>query len=294
MDDDLFQRHLRLTRLQFEELNIHLNPEDSSDYHARCQDVPPEMKTVIFLWYMANQNSFREISDKFNISQSTAHDIISVMLRRICRLAAQFIRWPSPCEKIASMVAFRNIMKRNDIIGAIDGCHIRIQRPSQQGLDYMNRKGYFSILLQGICNHEGRFMDVFVGPPGRVHDARMLRESPFFSDHQERMGGTFLLGDTAYLAQDFNFILTPKRDNGRLTDTEIHDNMLLSRARVIIENAFGRMKCRWRRLRDLQNVRLDIIVQIVLAACTLHNICLGDSPCCEHPGGCPRDQDENE
>ena len=113
-----------------------------------------------------------------------------------------------------------------------------IQRPSQQRLDYMNRKGYFSILLQGICNHEGRFMDVFVGPPGRVH-ARMLRESPFFL-----MGGTFILGDTAYMAQDFNFILTHKRDNGRLTDTETLNNMLLSRARVIIENAFGRMKCR--------------------------------------------------
>ena len=177
MDDDPFKRHLRLTRLLIEELNIHLNPEDSRDYHASRQDVPREMKKVIFLWHMANQNSFREISDKFNISQSTAHNIISLMLSRICRLAAKFIRWPSPCEKIASMVAFRNIMKRDDIIGAIDGCHIRKQRPSQQRLDYMNRKGYFSILLQGICNHEGRFMDVFVGLPGRVH-ARMLRESP--------------------------------------------------------------------------------------------------------------------
>lgn len=44
----------------------------------------------------------------------------------------------------------------------------------------MPRQGYFSVLLQGICESYGQFTDIFTGNPGRVHDARMLRTSPFY------------------------------------------------------------------------------------------------------------------
>ena len=180
-----------------------------------------------------------------------------------------------------------------NIIGAIDGCHIRLRRPWRHGSDYLNRKRYFSVLLQGICDDRGRFIDVFVGPPGRVHDARMLRLSPFFHNCHQKLGAYRLLGDSAYIGNSFNFIVTPKRDNGRLSAADIHDNLLLSRGRVIIENAFGRLKCRFRRLRDLQNVNIDITGKIILAACTLHNMCMDESTCDEHRGGCPPDECDN-
>ncbi|KAK0154309.1 putative nuclease HARBI1 [Merluccius polli] len=82
--------------------------------------------------------------------------------------------------------------------GAIDGCHIKIQRPTLRGGDYLNRKGFYSVLLQGIVNERGRFLDIFVGPPGRVHDARMLRTSDFYRTWEEKMENNELLGDSAY------------------------------------------------------------------------------------------------
>ena len=55
------------------------------------------------------------------------------------------------------------------------------------------------------------------------------------------------------------------------------------------------MKCKWRRLRDLQNTRMDIVVMIIMAACFLHNFALGAvNGCDEHPEGCPREEDGNE
>ena len=79
MDDGTFQSHFRLTRPQFEVLNHQLgllgmaaSPEELGG-QAR---VPLEIKTAMFLWYMANQNSFRELGDRFNVSRSTAHDIV--------------------------------------------------------------------------------------------------------------------------------------------------------------------------------------------------------------------------
>ena len=37
-------------------------------------------------------------------------------------------------------------------IGAIDGTHIPIIRPEQSPADYYNRKGYYSIIMQGVVD----------------------------------------------------------------------------------------------------------------------------------------------
>ena len=216
---------------------------------------------------MANNNSFRELSDNFNVSQSTAHAIVMKALELVCRISPQYIRWPNQCEKQARAVIFRRLSKQDDVIGAIDGCHIRIQRPQRRGLDYLNKKGYYSMLLQGICDDRGRFIDIFAGAPGRVHDARLLRLSSFYQECKEKMENHRLLGDSAYICQDFTFILTPKRDNDQLTEEERPANTSLSHGRVIIENVFGSMKCRFRRIRDVQNVKLDVMVRLIIAAC---------------------------
>jgi len=77
-----------------------------------------------------------------------------------------------------------------------------------------------------------------------------------------------------------------------LTTSKIYN---ISRVRVIIEQAFVRMKCKRRRLRELQNTRMDIVVMIIMAACFLHNFFLGSvNGCDEHPEGCPREEDDNE
>lgn len=62
-------------------------------------------------------------------------------------------------------------------LGALDGSHIKIDRPSEDQESYFNRKHYHSIQLQGLVNHEKKFIPVFIGYPGSVHDARVFNES---------------------------------------------------------------------------------------------------------------------
>ncbi|KAJ8387282.1 hypothetical protein AAFF_G00159050 [Aldrovandia affinis] len=103
-----------------------------------------------------------------------------------------------------------------------------------------------------------------------------------------------LLGDSAYISRDYTFIVTPKRDNGALTVQDQQRNPNICRGRVVVEQAFGRVKCKWRRMRDLQNTRLDVVVMLIMSACILHNLCTGPADMCEdHPAGCPRHEDEN-
>ncbi|KAM3857630.1 uncharacterized protein ACN63O_018676 [Diretmus argenteus] len=297
MDDNTFQRHLRVTKAQFVFFTQKIQEKGMNDMHP-CggpDNIPMQKKKVMFFWYLANQNSFRELSDKFDVSQGAAHNVIVEVLDLTCLLASSFITWPTDCEKRTNTAVFSRVCGIDGIVGAIDGCHIKIQRPPIRGGDYLNRKSFYSILLQGIVDDQGKFIDIFTGPPGRVHDSRMLRASPFFENWRQSMGPYKLLGDTAYISHTYLFIISPKRDNGALTVQDQQLNAWISRGRVVVEQAFGRLKCKWRRLRDLQNSHVDIMVKIIVASCALHNMCIGlaEGACNEHPHGCPRQEDDN-
>ena len=74
-------------------------------------------------------------------------------------------------------------------IGAIDGTHIPIIAPKEHPLDYYNRKGYHSVLMQALVDDQYRFLDVYTGWPGSVHDARVMWNSKLC---QKCEAGTFL------------------------------------------------------------------------------------------------------
>ena len=63
----------------------------------------------MFLWYMANTNTLRELLDKFNVAQSTAHGVVMKALEATCQMAAIHIHWPSVCEKVTRAVVFNRL-----------------------------------------------------------------------------------------------------------------------------------------------------------------------------------------
>ncbi|XP_041368451.1 putative nuclease HARBI1 [Gigantopelta aegis] len=300
MDNYTLRRHIRLNREQLDTFIRFLTEFGHDDPPVRFGGPPQislELKALMFLWYMSNVNSFREMSDKFNVGQGSAHQIITKILMSIHHLSHRYIKWPDEHEKIHNTRQFFRTSGQENIIGAVDGCHFAIIRPAKSGISYLNRKGYYSVLLQGVCDWKGKSVSVFIGPPGRVHDARMLRKSDLYAEKGVLLGNQWkLLGDSAYVSNDFPFIITPKRDNGNLTAADIQQNTNISKGRVIIENAFGMMKCRFRRVRDIQNTNLELVVRIILAACTLHSMLIEDGYVCpDHPDGCLRDDaDDND
>ena len=46
-----------------------------------------------------------------------------------------------------------------NVLGCIEGTHVRIQRPSEDEGSYINRKSYPSINVQAVCDHEGNYFD---------------------------------------------------------------------------------------------------------------------------------------
>ncbi|KAJ8931288.1 hypothetical protein NQ314_015820 [Rhamnusium bicolor] len=121
------------------------------------------------------------------------------------------------------------------------------------------------------------FIDCYAGEVGSIHDACLFRRSDLgrrFGDLQFPQDG-HLLGDSAYSLT--TKLLVPYKNNGHLTNIENNFNKQHSKCRVYIEQTFAYLKGRFRRLKLLEAVRLDLIPLIIICACILQNICQGSN-----------------
>ncbi|GBP95957.1 hypothetical protein EVAR_12656_1 [Eumeta japonica] len=62
-------------------------------------------------------------------------------------------------------------------VGAIDGKHIRVIKPSDSGSLYYNYKNYFSIVLLAVCDADYKFTYIDVGAYGKCSDSSIYKKS---------------------------------------------------------------------------------------------------------------------
>lgn len=127
----------------------------------------------------------------------------------------------------------------------------------------------FRVCAHRCVNARGIFIDINVGWPGSVHDARVFRNSSLFSLGSSLPPPFFLIADSAYPL--YRWILTPFRVP--ISRRMFRFNKHLSTMRIAVEHAFGRLKGRWRMLRRSLNVGFDDVNQYIFLAVLLHNFC---------------------
>ena len=81
----------------------------------------------------------------------------------------------------------------------------------------------------------------------------------------------FLIWESAY--QLNTWLMKPFPHNGVPTTEQKKCNYRLCRARIVVENAYGRWKARWRRLMKGNDMHVKNIPNVVAAACILCNMC---------------------
>lgn len=155
-----------------------------------------------------------------------------------------------------------------------------------------------------MCDHKMRFLDIFVGYPGSVHDSCVLKNSPFFTQQKYPPQGYYILADGGYpcLSQPVT-IITPYREPVndpakrrlavvavgfllqyivipfypilQIITTIYRFNWVFFRGRCIIERAFGVMKSRWRSIYfKALEVHYTFAPKVIACCCVLHNICI--------------------
>lgn len=112
--------------------------------------ITPEKKLLISLWFISHQDTVHRMSDRFNVTDSSIlrcrDQIFSVVLYS---LKKKFIFLPDD-ENVKNTIIndFYTTSQFPNVLGVIDGTHIRIVAPHGHPQAYVNRKKFHSIVLQ--------------------------------------------------------------------------------------------------------------------------------------------------
>ena len=239
-------------------------------FQIKQSAIPLEKKVLSTLWVLANQESFRSVADRFNMSKGTLHSLCMDVCHVLVQNQNEHVKWPNNYEDVAD--AFEQRRGFPGVIGAIDGTHIPLVGVGKDRASFINRKGFLSLQLQATCTSDLKFTDLVCGWPGSVHDARVFRNSPLADMLPNLPQHKHIVGDSAYPLR--TYLLVPYKDNGHLTASQKNFNKKLNSTRVDIERAFGLLKCRFRRLKFLDMRSMEKIPIVIVAACVLHNMLL--------------------
>lgn len=172
----------------------------------------------------------------------------------------------------------------------MDGKHFRIRAPNKSGSLYFNYKKYFSIVLLAVADAKYRFVIVDVGAYGKNSDGGILQHSKLVSklqndtlnippneylpDTTQELPYVFVADEAFPLTKN---IMRPYPAN-QLADQEKRVfNYRLSRARRIVESAFGILQLRFEIFQRRIQVQANYIDNIILACTCLHNYIINNT-----------------
>ena len=159
-----------------------------------------QVKVAVSISRLATGNSMQCIADLYKIGLSSSQRAVSEFCSAIKKkLLRKFINWPSPSTMEIYAQEFQDLHQIPYVVGTVDGSHIPIVAPRLHAPDYYNRKGFHSILLQGVVSAKCLFWDFDIGWAGSMHDANLWGQTAI---GQYCEAGKFspytLVGDAAY------------------------------------------------------------------------------------------------
>ena len=130
--------------------------EDLRRNTQRNHPISPLQQVLIALRFYASGSFLQVIGDTIGVDKSTVSRVVTNVSLALVAKQQQYIKWPKDQQELGkSKKSFYQRGKFPSVIGCVDGTHIRIQAPHENENGYVNRKGFHSINVQGICNHEG-------------------------------------------------------------------------------------------------------------------------------------------
>jgi hypothetical protein len=232
-----------------------------------------------------------QIADYMGMHLVTVSRIVVRVSKAIAQLYNVYVGFPNTENDIRTIQQrFYDVAAFPRVIGAIDCTHIKVQSPGgEDGEIYRNRKSYFSLNTQMICDSELRILNVVARWPRSVHDSTIFMNSRvrvLFENGQYR--NVILLGDSGYPNKSYLFtpLLHPRQP------AEVRYNERHVSTRNVIERCFGVIKRRFPILAYGCRLKIETVQIVIVAAAVLHNIALkmGDV----EPPPVPEELDEHE
>lgn len=224
-----------------------------------------------------------------HLTYRIGHTTIGKILRKVCSAIWECLRaesFPELTEERWEEIAegFQKYSQFPNCLGAIDGKHVRIRKPTMSGSLFYNYKNYFSVVLLAIADASYTFIYIDVGAFGKESDSTIFARTPFYKkleNNELNIPRGQPLPGTAGTNMPFTFIgdeafsLSPnimRPFSGKvLSDKKRVFNYRLSRARRNVESAFGILSNKWNIFHKAINVNLDLSILLIKTCCALHN-----------------------
>ncbi|XP_057807980.1 protein ALP1-like [Salvia miltiorrhiza] len=215
-----------------------------------------EEQVAIFLSILAHHKKNRVVRFDFWRSGQTVSKFVHLVLKAILKLHVTLLVKPVPVPEDCTDNRWRWF---KGCLGALDGTYINVQVNNVDKPRYRTRKGQISTNTLAVCDRDMKFVYVLPGWEGSAADSRILRDA-LRREHGLRVPkGNYYLCDNGY-ANSEGF-LTPYKgiryhlkewgpNTARPQNAMELFNLRHSKARNVIERAFGIMKMRWGILRS--------------------------------------------
>lgn len=297
-----FQNFLRMSNEVYKSLLAMVEPYILKQNTFMRDAITPNERLSATIRFLASGNSMEDLKfltaisaqslGKIIIETCTAithvlKDYIKVRQKVVSNLLLNFnllFQMPKTEEEWEAVSkGFEDSWNFPNCIGAIDGKHVTIRKPPGSGSFYYNYKKSFSIVLLALVDSNYEFLFVEAGANGRVSDGGVFANSKFadkFTEKKLRIpewrqlpnstssAPYVIVADDAFPLKEN--IMKPYGGNQIESDRRIF-NYRLSRARRIVENAFGILSSRFRILLTTMNLSPEKASKITITCCYLHN-----------------------
>lgn len=285
LNPNSYHKFVRMYPQEFEELHRHLYPKL---VHAATHLGPigTRHRLAVFLRYAGHGGTWTQLSGEFAIGSSTASAIVREVATAIIDVL-HTTAFPQPTDRtwMAALSGFRRSTNYPAAMGALDGKHIALVRPSESGSLYYNYKGYYSIVLLALVDADYRCIIYDLGAKGRSSDAGVFSRSEmkrFLEDHGDDFPSPQQLANIGQVPchflvdqgfrQTVRFIRPYSQVEASKDIKCAHFNLVHSRARRVVENYFGILANRFRILMREITANPAAAKQITLAIMILHNL----------------------
>ena len=266
--DEEFRTRYRLTKSAVVDL-MTICERDLAKPNNRGLPIPPLLKLTATLRFYA-AGCFQIVAgDLEGLSQPSVSALVKEVSEIIAAKKSLFIQFSQTDQVLAKEIqGFYAIGQFPGVVGAIDCTHVRIQSPGGDDAElFRNRKGFFSINVQAICNSKLEFINIVARWRGSVHDARIFENSAIGINFENGTQKGILLGNNGYPCK--KYLLTP------LANPSSRSEQLYNRAHIKTRTTIERTFNIWKRIFPCLSMGLRIktstCLTVIVATAVLYN-----------------------
>ena len=185
-NDNLWYANFRVTKTTFEFILDQIQQEISRKITPMRDPVTAKRRLALTLYYLSATAEYRTVANLFGVSRSFVCQCVREVSLAVIKRFPKVITFPKGDDLLEVLQGYEERWGFPMCAGAIDGTHVPIIAPADSHIEYVNRKGFHSIVMQAVTDCNYMFRDVVIGWPGSVHDARVLSNSTIFRKGNEK------------------------------------------------------------------------------------------------------------